>query len=226
MGYRVSYPIDPSAFYARYDHQFSNGSASDRVEALEQLLTDDSVGVVLTARGGYGSMEMLPLLDFDLIASSNKAIVGMSDACALLSPWAEQARVCSIHGPGLGTAFADYEENEDAKKSADSLIRLLSDPDCRFQAQGHVVREGQGSGRIIASNLTILTSLLGTKWEVDTTGAVLVLEEVGSRPFQVHRSLLQLQLAGKLDGLAALVFGRFSRCQSDRVVCSRGRITQ
>jgi muramoyltetrapeptide carboxypeptidase len=215
MGYRLSFPIDPSAFYGNYDHQFSNGSAADRVEALHQLLADESVAVILTARGGYGSMEMLPLLDFELVASSNKPIVGMSDACTLLSPWVEQAGVCSIHGPGLGTAFADYEEKEDARISADSLIRLLSDPSYRYQAHGHVVREGEGRGRIIASNLSILTSLLGTPWEIDTEGAVLVLEEVGSRPFQVHRSLLQLALAGKLAGLAALVFGRFSRCESE-----------
>ncbi len=215
MGYRLSCPIDPSAFYARYDHQFSNGSVEDRVEALHQLVADESVSVIITARGGYGTMEMLPHLDFDLIRSSNTIIVGMSDACALLLPWSEQAGVFSVHGPGLGTSFADYHEKEDARESADSLIRLLSKPETRYEGDGHVVREGKGSGRLIVSNLTMLASLLGTKWEVDTEGAVLVLEEVGARPFQVHRSLLQLYLAGKLDDLAALVFGRFSRCESD-----------
>jgi muramoyltetrapeptide carboxypeptidase len=214
LGFQLRWPIDPSAFYGKYDHHFSNGSPADRAAALMELLRDDSVSIILTARGGYGSMEILPFLDFDVVASANKTIVGMSDACALLLPWTGKARVCSIHGPGLGTAFADYRESEDARKSADSLISTLCDPSYRYSGSGRIIRPGSGRGEIAVSNLSMLTSLLGTPWQPDLAGVVLVLEEVGSRPFQVHRCLLQLTLSGLLSNLSALVFGRFSRCDA------------
>ncbi len=71
-----------------------------------------------------------------------------------------------------------------------------------------------GQGPLLAGNLSVLTTLLGTPWDVDYSGAVLVVEEVGESPFRVERSLKHLALAGKFDSLAALVFGRFSRCEA------------
>ena len=62
------------------------------------------------------------------------------------------------------------------------------------------------------SNLTMLLTLLGTPWDFDYQGAVLVLEDVGEAPYRVHRALTQLKLAGKFDKLGAIVFGRFAKC--------------
>ena len=89
---------------------------------------------------------------------------------------------------------------------------MIADPGCRLQLAGDILRDGSGQGRIIAGNLTVLTSLLGTPWDIDYDGAVLMLEEVGEAPFRIHRMLMQLKFGGKLNNLAALVFGRFSRC--------------
>ena len=86
-GYRVKMPLDPSRDYARYDHGFANGSPRERAEAVMTLVTDPEVDVVLTARGGYGALDTLPLLDFEVIRSAGKVIIGMSDATALLLAW-------------------------------------------------------------------------------------------------------------------------------------------
>ena len=76
------------------------------------------------------------------------------------------------------------------------------------------LRSGVGKGPIICGNLTMLTTLLGTPWDPNYSGAILVLEDVGDAPFRIHRSLTQLKHAGKLDNLSGLVFGRFSRCEA------------
>ncbi|MCB0323876.1 MAG: LD-carboxypeptidase [Bdellovibrionales bacterium] len=214
-GYRVKMPLDPSRDYARYDHGFANGSPRERAEAVMTLVTDPEVDVVLTARGGYGALDTLPLLDFEVIRSAGKVIIGMSDATALLLAWFGRAKLPAVHGAAAATAFPDAAQDEAAARSADALVSLLegSSPTREFQCQA--LRNGQGQGPVIAGNLTMLTCLLGTPFDVSYDGAILVVEEVGDKPFQLHRSFVQLKLAGKLDKLAGLVLGRFSRCEAN-----------
>ena len=119
-----------------------------------------------------------------------------------------------MHGAAAATAFPDSRESADARRSADSLIELIQNPSVRLKRSMRVLREGTARGKIIAGNLTMLTTLLGTPWDIEYDGVILVLEEVGDSPFQVHRSFTQLKLAGKLDSLAGLVLGRFSRCEA------------
>jgi muramoyltetrapeptide carboxypeptidase len=89
---------------------------------------------------------------------------------------------------------------------------MLTDPNFRQKLGGERLRVGRGEGPIIAGNLSVLVSLLGTPWDVDYAGAVLVLEEVGEPPYKLHRMFLQLAQAGKLDSLSALCLGRFHNC--------------
>lgn len=209
LGFRVKCPLDPSIYYGRYDHGFSNGSVLERTAALEQLLEDPEVEVILAARGGYGAYELLPSIDFSLFRSNPKPLVGCSDLTLLLV----QPQVCGIHGPTLGSSFADYAKDSSAQKTVDRLIAFLSDAQ-ELEYQCSELRSGHAEGRLLCGNLSVLTSLLGTPWDVDYRDAVLVLEEVGEAPYRIHRSLLQLKHAGKLEKLAGLVFGRFSRCEA------------
>ena len=213
-GFHLKVPLHPGEYYGKYDHGFTNGSPAERAAGLMSLLIDDSVSAILTARGGYGVLDILPLLDYEILAASKKLIIGMSDVTALLVQSVTQAKIPAIHGPGIGTSFADYTTDPAARKSVDALLNVLSDPSYRFTATTEVLREGEGEGPILAGNLSMFTALLGTPYDADYRGAVLVLEDVGEAPFHVHRALTQLKLAGKLDSLAALVFGRFSRCEA------------
>lgn len=213
-GYRVRAPLDPSAYYGDYRHGFSNGSAEERTDALLELLADPAVHVILTARGGYGALDILPRLDFDRVAAARKLIVGMSDATVLLVNAPQRAGIASVHGPALGTAFADAAQDSAALESIERLLALLTDPAHRASASCTVLRDGTGEGPLLVGNLSVLTTLLGTPWDVDYDGRVLVIEDVGEKPFRIHRALLQLALAGKLKALAGLVFGRFARCDA------------
>lgn len=212
LGFKWKSPIDPTAAYGKNDHGFASASAMDRTKALYELLQDSSVGALLAVRGAYGSLDILPRLDMEHVRASGKTLIGFSDVSVLLQQFAFRAQIPAIHGAVLGSSFADYESDESAKESVSLLFRLLQDPSYRFSQSLTPVREGHARGRLIVSNLTMLLSLLGTPWDIDFQGAILVLEEVGDAPFRVHRALTQLKLAGKFDKIAGVIFARFSKC--------------
>ncbi len=213
-GYRTYIPLNPSLFYGKYEHGFANGSPHQRAAALHQALSHPDVSAVIAARGGYGCLDILPLMNFQEISQQKKIIVGCSDVTALLVQCVARAGITAVHGPTIASSFADSAKDEAARCSVEALLSMLSDPAYRFHAPCEVIRSGYGEGPIIAGNLTMLAALLGTPWDIDYRNTILVLEEVGEAPYRVHRLLSQLKLAGKLDALAGLVFGRFSRCSS------------
>ncbi len=211
-GYEIVVPLNPSEFYGKYDHGFTNGSAFERVRSLDALLDAPEVSVIIAARGGYGSMDMLPLIDFEKVRSARKVIVGCSDSTVLLMQWMSRASLCAIHGTSVGSCLADARTNEEAKRSADALIAMLTSPDYRYSIPCEVIRSGAGEGVVVAGNMSMFTSVLGTPWDLNFDGLILVLEEVAEAPYKIQRMLTQLKLAGKFDRLAGLVFGRFARC--------------
>jgi muramoyltetrapeptide carboxypeptidase len=215
-GYKVALPFSPSKHYADYSFGFSNGSIEDRLAAFYELLGNPEVELIIAARGGYGAIELLSKMDLKIWQDSQKPIVGMSDVTVLLAQF-QRLGFPLIHGITLGGSLADSGKDLQAEVSVSSLVRLLSDSDYRFSAKCKVHRLANSSsvvGQVIAGNLTVLASLVGTKWDLDYSDAILVIEDVGEAPYRLHRSMMQLKLAGHLDRLKGLVFGRFSKCES------------
>lgn len=209
-GFKVEIPQSPSKYYA--SHGWANGNTEERLEAFNSLLTNPEVKAIVSARGGYGTPQMLPYLELSKHLKNPKPLVGLSDFCVMLSYQTFIANIASIHGTSLGSSMAD--DTEEAKKDTDELFEMLCNPNYLPTYQCQNLRSGVGKGRILATNLTMLCFLLGTEFEPNLKDAVLVLEDVSEAPFRVHRMLLQLQLAGKFNDLAGLVFGRFSRCEA------------
>lgn len=214
--YKVKCPLDPTGAYGHYDFGFACASASTRVQSLMDLLEDDEVEAIISARGGYGSIQLLPLLDFKKIALVSKLIVGYSDVTVLLVTISNQSGLPSIHGPTVGQEFAMSSSSVDAQASVDALLTMMSDPTATFSFSGEILRDGTGKGPILAGNLAMFLSLLGTPWDVSYDDTILVLEETAEAPYRIHRALTQLKLCGKLSNLAGLAFGR----------CCYGRETQ
>lgn len=207
FGFKTKCPLNPDC---SEEGALSYSPARVRAETFMNLIADPEVKVILSIRGGYGSMQLLPYLDFKKIQAAKKFIAGYSDITALLVGIYKKTKLPVIHGPNLAVEFA--QSSPDAAQSVQSFLSLLTDPSFTPKYSCEILRNGFAEGRIIAGNLTMLCSLLGTPWDVDYDDAVLLLEDVNEAPYRVHRSLMQLKLAGKLKGLAGVVFGRFSRC--------------
>jgi muramoyltetrapeptide carboxypeptidase len=184
------------------------GSDEERLADLVQMMEDPRVRAIFCARGGYGSQRLLPRLDLAPLARQPKPIVGYSDATALLGA-AVAAGVMAVHGPMV----ADDMARGLSERSATHLQRLLTDPTWRWEAEAPItVRPGRATGRLVGGCLAVLVAALGTPWAPDTDGAVLFLEDVAERPYRLDRLLTQLRQAGRLEGVAGLVFGTMTAC--------------
>ena len=211
-GFQIVSPFDPAEYYGSTELGFASQSAICRAQAFHELLENPAVSHILAVRGAYGTLDTLSLIDFQKVATARKLLIGCSDITALLTQFVFRSGIPAIHGATLASSFADAGTDRAALESVNLLIRMLQQTDFRFTEKADVLRSGKAAGHLIVGNLTMLNCLLGTPWDFDYSGSILVLEDVGEAPYRIHRAMRQLQMAGKLRGLAALVFGRFAKC--------------
>lgn len=196
------------------------GRDEQRAGELMKFVNDPEVDAIMAVRGGYGVMRILPLLDFAAIRESRKIIVGYSDITALVNTIYRISRMVAFHGPVATSAFERY--------SLDSFRRVVmsttpagsfGDSDefngSRFtERRASTIVSGKKQGRLVGGNLTLVTGLMGTPYEIDTRGAILFIEEVEEEPYKIDRMLTQLAISGKLSACAGVVIGRFSKCEA------------
>jgi muramoyltetrapeptide carboxypeptidase len=189
--------------------RYCAGAPELRLADLMAMLDAPDVAAVLCARGGYGTSQLLPLLDPASVVAHPKLIVGYSDVSPLLGWIVERCGVVALHGPMVATDLAKGL----TEHAASRLVTLLATPDAAWREPiTDVVRTGVATGRLVGGCLSSLVALLGTPYAVETEGAVLFLEDVAERPYRIDRMLTHLRLAGKLDHVAAVVLGSFAEC--------------
>jgi muramoyltetrapeptide carboxypeptidase len=187
------------------------GDDDRRAKELMELVADPGVDAILCARGGYGCDRILPRLDAARFRAAAKPLVGYSDITALLLWQRRCAGLMGFHGPMLDRG-ADLEP-----EALDGLLCLLRGRAALpLELRGEGRGGGQAEGRLVGGSLTLVAASLGTFWEIDTRGAILMLEDVGERPYRIDRMLQQLHGAGKLDVAAGIGIGDFSTCLDER----------
>jgi muramoyltetrapeptide carboxypeptidase len=188
------------------------GDDDRRGGELAAVLADPGISGIVAARGGYGSMRILsrvwPSVNGDPSSSGPaKLLVGFSDITALHAALQAGGRV-SVHGPvvtQLATQPATIVER---------FFAILEDGTAPPEPVGGTpIVGGVAEGPLLGGNLSILTRLLGTPWLPDLTGAVLLLEDVGERPYRIDRMWTHLRLAGVFERVAGLALGDFTDCE-------------
>jgi len=187
------------------------GPPAVRAAALRDYLHRSDIDAVLAVRGGYGSAETLPFLDAAAIRESRAAFIGYSDVTALHTFLTCHARVVSIHGPMVEGRLA---QGERAYDRASLMAAVSIGPVGRLAPEGlEVVRPGEASGALFGGTLTQLCASFGTPYAFNPPqGHVLVLDEVGERPYRIRRMLTQMAQAGILAKASAIVVGQLPRC--------------
>lgn len=190
--------------------EYTAGSPEERTADFLELLADDRVAALFCARGGYGSLDLLTRIPPERLRQSPKALLGASDATALLA-LASTAGVVSFHGPMVAQQIARGESAWDAE----GLFELLGahQPGVHLPWRGaQPLHPGCAEGVLRGGCLSLLAALAGTRFAVRLDGAIAVLEDIGVKPYQLERMLTQLSLAGLLDGVRGLVFGEMPGC--------------
>lgn len=191
---------------------YEAGPPEVRADALKRVLRDPDVSAVICARGGYGSVKLLPLLDPALLHDAGKPILGCSDVTSLLTFCTQRCATVAFHGPMLAGRLSRGEAGYDRA----SLLRSLTDPrpiGALASAGLETIAPGEAEGALHGGTLTQLAASLGTPYAFDPPpGHVLFLEDVNERPYRLDRMLTQLRLAGLLARASAIVFGEMLGC--------------
>ena len=184
------------------------GSDGLRASDLHLMFGDPAIKAIFCARGGYGSMRLLPHLDWDLMRANPKIVLGFSDITVLLNALYQRSGLITYHGP-LVTELGHISE---AGRNA-LLCALSTADDITVRPLNPVVlRAGTAEGPLMGGNLTLLCHLLGTPYEPKVDGHLLFLEDRGEELYRVDRMLCQLNLAGWFERIKGLVLGQFTDC--------------
>lgn len=205
-GYRV---ITGATVGGNSTNYFS-GTDQERRTDLQRMLDDRSVRAILCARGGYGTGRIIDQLDFSVFVEEPKWIIGFSDITILHAHIHRHFGICTLHAP-MAAAFNDdgwqQEYVQSLREALQGISSACSGPEHSFN------RSGKAQGVLVGGNLALLAHLTGTPSDLDTTGKILFIEDVGEQLYNIDRMMCQLQRSGKLEPLAALVVGGFSDCK-------------
>ena len=182
------------------------GDDARRAAELMALVADPDVHGILCARGGYGCHRMVSALDAGAIRKFAKPLVGYSDIATLLLWQRRRAGLVGVHGPMLE---GGNSSPGDAHRELARTLLGVGDPP-RWSGESWV--GGWREGRLTGGSLSLVVASLGTPWEIDTRGGILLLEEVNEAPYRIDRSLQQLLAAGKLAAVAGIGIGEMKDC--------------
>jgi len=203
-------PVFDESVFAR--HVYLAGSAEVRAAAIVRAWRDDTIAGLIAVRGGYGSAQVLPLLDPGEAARARKPFIGYSDLTALLAFLTTRSRLVGFHGPTVAGRLSHGHELYDPVTFMNALTRR--EPLGELPAPAlDTLRPGEAVGPLFGGTLTQLVSSLGTPFVFDPpAGCLLFLEEVGERPYRLDRMMTQLRQSGVLAKAAGIVLGELLNC--------------
>lgn len=216
-------PFDPEAFAAgvaflreRYEVRyrpdiltregFLAGDDRRRLDELREALADPDAAAIVAARGGYGATRLLPGLGADEVRAAGVPLVGFSDITALHALW-RRAAVPSLHA-SMVAALGRADEAARAR-----WIETLEGEGCALRGLTSW-SPGVAEGPLVGGNLAVLGALLGTPHAPPLDGAILLLEDIGERPYRIDRVLTSLRQAGWLTRVAGVALGELTDCRA------------
>lgn len=195
-------------------YHYLGGTDQERADHVMSAFLDKEVAALLCVRGGFGTGRMLDRLDYGAIAAHPKPVIGFSDSTGLQLALYARTGLVSLTG---ALADTDLGRRPVDELVDESLWRLAERPEPFGSVAAHgstlvSLRPGRAEGRLVAGNLALLCSLMGSPYQPPLDGAVLLVEDVAEAPYRVDRMLTQLRLAGIFDRIHGLALGTFADC--------------
>lgn len=189
-----------------HKHERFAGDDATRVKELHAAARSDA-DVVMAVRGGYGLTRLLDKINWALIKKSQKLWVGHSDFTAFQLALLARSRTVSYAGP---MALYDFSGEQTSSFTEKYLWSALRKKTTTIRVRDREQPQCDVEGILWGGNLTVLCSLIGTRYLPKIQGGILFLEDVNEHPYRIERMLYQLQYAGILPKQSAVVFGDFS----------------
>ncbi|WP_248510625.1 LD-carboxypeptidase [Sporosarcina sp. NCCP-2222] len=186
------------------------GSDEDRMADLEDMFADPEVKGIICAGGGYGSARYTDRLDLQLIRENPKVFWGFSDITFLHTAIGLYADLVTFHGPMLASCVGKDSFHPLSAKMFEQLFEPMELHYTEEISPLEALHPGVAQGELVGGNLSLLANTIGTKFEIDTAGKLLFIEDIGEEPYRVDGMLNQLRMAGKLSDAVGIVIGDFA----------------
>lgn len=200
---------------AKGNHGFLSGSDELRAKDINSMFEDKSVKGIFAIRGGYGAARLLDMLDYNMIKKNPKVFAGYSDVTALHNVFNERCSLITFHTPMASTEFYkgvdEYTMNYFKKNIfSDEPLGIVKNP---VNQEIKTLVSGKAKGKLVGGNLSLIASMMGTPYELDTKGKILFLEDVDESPYRIDRMLLQLKQCGKFKDAEGIILGAWTNCE-------------
>lgn len=195
------------------DMAFRRGTPVERAEKLNKVIEDPRNRGIFCIWGGYGTIPLLDKINYDALRENRPVFTGFSDITAMHLAIGKKTGLVTYHGPSFYSA-----SRQSTKEALGNFLDILAAPEKERELKNfneepfEALRGGFCEGRITGGNMTLVSRLMGTPYEIDTRGKILFLEEIGEKPYRLHGMLYQLKLAGKLDEAAGIIIGSLTDC--------------
>ena len=186
------------------------GKDEERLADLHDMFTDPDIAGIICSRGGYGAARFTDKIDFELIRNNPKVFWGYSDITFLHTSFGQLANLATFHGPMLTSDVAGDDFAELSAKMFEQLFEPTTLTYDESISKLEVLSEGDATAESVGGNLSLLANGIGTKFEVETSGKLLLIEDINEEPYRVDCMLNQLRQANKLDVVAGVVIGDFA----------------
>lgn len=211
MGFRYK---TGSALMNKYG--YLAGDDSSRIDDIHTMFSDTEVSAIWCIRGGYGTTRIIEALDYDIIRNNPKILIGYSDITALQQAIFKETGLISFHGPLAGSELTDY-----SRKSFESILikNETSIATCKYDSKKdpeyhkpEVIAPGRMEGALSGGNLSLIASLAGTRYQLDTEDKIVIMEDVDEKPYKIDRMLTQVINSSGLNGAKGIILGIFEKC--------------
>lgn len=200
--------------YVYAQNGYLAGTDQQRAADLMDMFNNPEVKMILPSRGGVGVAGILPYLDFTVIRRNPKIVTGYSDITVLLNVLYQYAGFITFQSLLLidfraGTPAYNFNQFFAATSTSSAPRAILNPPGIPFISRV----PGQAAGQLVGGNLTSFVDTLGTPFEIDVRGKILLLEETHEPINTVYRYMNHLKLAGKFADCIGIIMGECTGCQ-------------
>lgn len=192
------------------------GDDSERAKDINDFFMNKEIDGIICLRGGYGSQRILDKIDYEMIRKNPKVFIGYSDITAIHSALNRICDLITFHGP-VALSFCSMDEF-----TLNSFLNCVMSPEPLGEVKNpwnmekiYSLYGGEAVGQIVGGNLSLLSSSIGTPYEIDTRGKILFIEDVDEEPYRIDRMLTQLILSGKLHDCSGIVLGQWTECEPE-----------
>ncbi len=200
-------------------HGYLAGTDEQRLSDLHQMFSDIKIDGIWCIRGGYGCTRLLSKIDYKLIKRNPKVLIGYSDITALLQAIYKKTGLIGFHGPVAVSEPTDYTLDHFRKTLMTTDSNLVLNNSAENQTnkainfQTKIINPGKAKGKLTGGNLSLISALAGTKYQLPVKNRILFLEDIGEKPYRIDRMLTQLRQSCDLNKAAAIVLGIFADCE-------------